>query len=149
VEDGCKTGSKQGRKEADEVSSRPLSGRAPPLSRFYLRQRQHPHPNKHTSPPTPPFRSSLVDIGPFPLGSNMSMSLSVDASPGGSGAGSSLPPALLWTSLACTLFSTLVSTWSIYLHLKGYRRPALQRLVVRIMVMYVGSVDARERASSS
>lgn len=66
------------------------------------------------------------------------MSLSKSAVPDpGSGSGSSLPSALLYTSLACTLFATLFSTWSIYLHLKGYRRPALQRLVVRIMVMYV------------
>ncbi|KAL7412948.1 organic solute transporter Ostalpha-domain-containing protein [Mrakia frigida] len=52
-----------------------------------------------------------------------------------SGSGSSLPAALLHVSLGCTLFATLASFWSIYLHLKGYRRPALQRLVVRIMIM--------------
>ncbi|CED82501.1 Predicted seven transmembrane receptor-rhodopsin family [Phaffia rhodozyma] len=51
------------------------------------------------------------------------------------GSGSSLPAPLLHTSLAATIFACVTSFWSIYLHLKGYRRPGLQRLVVRIMLM--------------
>lgn len=52
----------------------------------------------------------------------------------GSGSGSSLPASLLYVCLSATLFSVVVSLWSIALHLKGFRRPNLQRLVVRIMV---------------
>lgn len=33
--------------------------------------------------------------------------------------------------------ATVISIWSIYLQLKSYRRPLLQRSVVRIMLMYV------------
>lgn len=53
------------------------------------------------------------------------------------GSGDSLPGPLLHVSLAATLFACVTSLWSIYLHLKGYRRPGLQRLVVRIMLMHV------------
>ncbi|CCM05294.1 uncharacterized protein FIBRA_07508 [Fibroporia radiculosa] len=53
----------------------------------------------------------------------------------GSGSGSSLPfPVLLLAGLA-TVTATVVSATSILLHLKNYRKPVLQRMVVRIMVM--------------
>ncbi|KAH9918065.1 organic solute transporter Ostalpha-domain-containing protein [Fomitopsis serialis] len=53
----------------------------------------------------------------------------------GSGSGSSLPfPVLLLSGLA-TVAATAVSATSICLHLKNYRKPILQRQVVRIMLM--------------
>ncbi|EIW75502.1 DUF300-domain-containing protein [Coniophora puteana RWD-64-598 SS2] len=55
--------------------------------------------------------------------------------PDGRGAGSSLPlPALIFAGLS-TLVAVVVSGLSIYLQLKNYRKPMLQRMVVRIMVM--------------
>jgi len=53
----------------------------------------------------------------------------------GSGSGSSLPWPLLLASGLATLVATVVSATSIYLHLKNYRKPILQRMVVRIMLM--------------
>ncbi|EJD01357.1 DUF300-domain-containing protein, partial [Fomitiporia mediterranea MF3/22] len=55
--------------------------------------------------------------------------------PLGSGAGSSLPLPVLVSSGICTLFAVFLSTMSIFLHLKNYRKPMLQRMVIRIMVM--------------
>ncbi|BEI82503.1 hypothetical protein CcaverHIS002_0303710 [Cutaneotrichosporon cavernicola] len=55
--------------------------------------------------------------------------------PGRGGAGDHLPGALLAVCGACTLVATVLSIWSIVLQLKNYRMPALQRCVVRIMVM--------------
>ncbi|KXN91587.1 hypothetical protein AN958_00380 [Leucoagaricus sp. SymC.cos] len=53
----------------------------------------------------------------------------------GSGSGSRLPtPVLLFAGIS-TLIAVLVSTMSIILQLKNYRKPVLQRMVVRIMVM--------------
>ncbi|KAF8598955.1 DUF300-domain-containing protein [Ceratobasidium sp. AG-I] len=54
---------------------------------------------------------------------------------GGSGSGSGLSTTVLLTAGVATAVATVVSTWSIYLHLKNYRKPALQRMVIRIMVM--------------
>ncbi|KAG6871597.1 hypothetical protein C0995_002786, partial [Termitomyces sp. Mi166 len=53
----------------------------------------------------------------------------------GSGAGSRLPTPVLVLSGVSTLVAVVVSATSIYLHLKNYRQPMLQRMVVRIMVM--------------
>lgn len=73
----------------------------------------------------------------------------------GPGAGNLLPKALLIVCGVCSLIgelscashprteadscplATIVSVWSIILQLKGYRRPNLQRHVVRIMIMCV------------
>ncbi|GMK56614.1 hypothetical protein CspeluHIS016_0304540 [Cutaneotrichosporon spelunceum] len=55
--------------------------------------------------------------------------------PGRGGAGDHLPGPLLTVCGACTFFATALSIWSIVLQLKNYRMPALQRCVVRIMVM--------------
>lgn len=44
-----------------------------------------------------------------------------------------VPSALLWTAVGCTLASVTISFWSILRHLYSYQRPALQRLVIRIM----------------
>ncbi|KAI0081589.1 DUF300-domain-containing protein [Panus rudis PR-1116 ss-1] len=53
----------------------------------------------------------------------------------GRGSGSSLPyPVLVLAGLA-TVIATAISTISIHLQLKNYRKPHLQRQVVRIMVM--------------
>ncbi|PCH37147.1 DUF300-domain-containing protein [Wolfiporia cocos MD-104 SS10] len=53
----------------------------------------------------------------------------------GSGSGSALPfPVLLLAGLS-TIAATFVSATSIFLHLKNYRKPVLQRMVVRIMLM--------------
>ncbi|PWN37604.1 DUF300-domain-containing protein, partial [Meira miltonrushii] len=51
------------------------------------------------------------------------------------GSGRSLPPALLWTATASALFSTLFSLYSINSQLRAYRKPVLQRYVVRLLLM--------------
>ncbi|EJT99726.1 DUF300-domain-containing protein [Dacryopinax primogenitus] len=51
------------------------------------------------------------------------------------GAGSSLDPVLLLFCGLSTLLSTVVGAASVYYQLKNYRKPHLQRQVIRIMVM--------------
>ncbi|KAG7447667.1 DUF300-domain-containing protein [Guyanagaster necrorhizus] len=51
------------------------------------------------------------------------------------GAGSRLPTVVLVVAGVSTVIAVLVSAMSIYLQLKNYRRPVLQRMVVRIMIM--------------
>ncbi|KAI9438487.1 DUF300 domain-containing protein [Lactarius indigo] len=53
----------------------------------------------------------------------------------GRGSGSALHPAILWVAATSTAVATLVSAISISMHLKNYRKPMLQRMVVRIMLM--------------
>lgn len=53
----------------------------------------------------------------------------------GSGAGSRLPTVVLTLAGVSTVVAVVVSAMSIYLHLKNYRKPILQRMVIRIMVM--------------
>ncbi|KAI0746309.1 organic solute transporter Ostalpha-domain-containing protein [Daedaleopsis nitida] len=53
----------------------------------------------------------------------------------GGGSGSALPTPILLVAGICTLVATLVSAMSIVLHLKNYRKPHLQRQVIRIMLM--------------
>ncbi|KAI0309821.1 organic solute transporter Ostalpha-domain-containing protein [Amylostereum chailletii] len=53
----------------------------------------------------------------------------------GSGSGSALNPALLIVAGCATFVATIVSAMSIYLHIKNYRKPGLQRMVIRIMIM--------------
>jgi hypothetical protein len=45
----------------------------------------------------------------------------------GSGSGSALHPAVLSVAVFATAVSTFVSATSIFMHLKNYRRPMLQR----------------------
>ena len=47
----------------------------------------------------------------------------------GSGTGSRLPTAVLVVAGVCTIVAVLVSMMSIHLHLRNYRKPALQRCV--------------------
>ncbi|KAJ7176913.1 DUF300 domain-containing protein [Mycena filopes] len=51
------------------------------------------------------------------------------------GAGSSLPTPVLTVAGLFTLVAVVVSGMSIHLQLRNYRKPALQRMVVRIMIM--------------
>ncbi|KAG9220153.1 hypothetical protein CCMSSC00406_0007152 [Pleurotus cornucopiae] len=53
----------------------------------------------------------------------------------GSGSGSRLPTAVLTLAGVSSLLAVLISGMSIYLQLKNYRKPGLQRMVVRIMLM--------------
>lgn len=53
------------------------------------------------------------------------------------GSGRSLPPALLLLCTLATLFTTVVSSYSVWLQLKHYFKPRLQRYVVRILIMLV------------
>ncbi|KAH9991944.1 organic solute transporter Ostalpha-domain-containing protein [Russula compacta] len=53
----------------------------------------------------------------------------------GMGSGSALDPVILRVAVVATIFATLVSATTILMHLKNYRRPMLQRMVVRIMLM--------------
>ena len=45
----------------------------------------------------------------------------------GGGSGSSLPYTVLVLAAICTAIATVVSSISIYMHLKNYRKPVLQR----------------------
>lgn len=45
----------------------------------------------------------------------------------GTGSGSALDPAILRVAVVATLVATLVSATSIFMHLKNYRKPRLQR----------------------
>ncbi|KAG9019517.1 hypothetical protein FRB90_001179 [Tulasnella sp. 427] len=51
------------------------------------------------------------------------------------GSGSSLSPEILLTSGIATLVACVVTATSIWLQLKNYRKPVLQRMVIRIMIM--------------
>ncbi|KAI0037118.1 organic solute transporter Ostalpha-domain-containing protein [Vararia minispora EC-137] len=51
------------------------------------------------------------------------------------GSGSSLNPVILALAGSATVVATLLSALSVYLHLKNYRKPFLQRMVIRIMIM--------------
>ncbi|PPQ80136.1 hypothetical protein CVT25_001435 [Psilocybe cyanescens] len=53
----------------------------------------------------------------------------------GEGAGSRLPTWLLLVAGLSALIAVLVSMMSIFLQLRNYRKPSLQRMVVRIMLM--------------
>ncbi|KAF8885393.1 organic solute transporter Ostalpha-domain-containing protein [Gymnopilus junonius] len=53
----------------------------------------------------------------------------------GTGSGSRLPTTVLTLAGISTFIAVLVSMMSIWLQLRNYRKPALQRMVVRIMVM--------------
>ncbi|UZJ51936.1 hypothetical protein CBS101457_001256 [Exobasidium rhododendri] len=55
--------------------------------------------------------------------------------PIGGGSGRSLPNSLLIASTISALFATVISIYSINLQLRNYRKPALQRYVVRLLVM--------------
>ena len=45
----------------------------------------------------------------------------------GTGSGSALDPAILRVAVVATFVATLVSSTSIFMHLKNYRKPMLQR----------------------
>ncbi|GAA6005875.1 hypothetical protein JCM10207_007260 [Rhodosporidiobolus poonsookiae] len=51
------------------------------------------------------------------------------------GSGSNLPLPVLITATVSAGLSTLLSLWTVWLQLKHYHRPRLQRMVVRILVM--------------
>lgn len=55
--------------------------------------------------------------------------------PSGDGSGRSLPPALLISCLIATVFSTVYSLFTINAQLRNYRKPILQRHVVRLLLM--------------
>ncbi|SPO47344.1 uncharacterized protein PSANT_05032 [Moesziomyces antarcticus] len=56
-------------------------------------------------------------------------------SPEGSGSGRSLPTSLLVTSTLAAIFATIFSFFLIWKQLKNYRKPTLQRYVVRLLLM--------------
>ncbi|KAF7295641.1 hypothetical protein MIND_01104300 [Mycena indigotica] len=51
------------------------------------------------------------------------------------GAGNRLPTVVLTVAGICTLVAVIASGMSIHFHLRNYRKPALQRMVIRIMIM--------------
>ena len=57
------------------------------------------------------------------------------APPVDGGSGRSLPRSLLALCTLATIFTTIVSLYSILLQLKNYYKPSLQRYVVRILIM--------------
>lgn len=58
-----------------------------------------------------------------------------DGFPSGGGAGRSLPTALLLVSTLSALFATFFSIYLVWKQLKNYRKPTLQRYVVRLLLM--------------
>lgn len=58
-----------------------------------------------------------------------------EVEPGRGGAGSALNPAVLISAGVATFVATVVSAIGIVLQLKNYRKPLLQRMTIRIMVM--------------
>ncbi|EPS33689.1 hypothetical protein PDE_08651 [Penicillium oxalicum 114-2] len=65
----------------------------------------------------------------------LEMFTAATASPAGGGTGSSLARAIIITSGVSALVSSLLSFVSIWFQLKNYRKPLLQRYVVRILLM--------------
>ncbi|CAO1624769.1 unnamed protein product [Parajaminaea phylloscopi] len=57
------------------------------------------------------------------------------AEPDGSGTGRSLPTSLLVIATVSSLSATILSLLTIYVHLKNYRKPHLQRFVVRLILI--------------
>jgi hypothetical protein len=53
------------------------------------------------------------------------------------GSGTNLPKAVLLLATISAALSTVLSLWTVWLQLKNYRKIALQRFVVRILIMYV------------
>lgn len=45
----------------------------------------------------------------------------------GTGSGSALDPSILRVAVVATIVATVVSSTSIFMHLKNYRKPMLQR----------------------
>lgn len=57
----------------------------------------------------------------------------------GPGSGSSLPPLLLALAGVSTAFAVVVSAISVFMHLKNYRKPVLQRYVsLHLIVVEMG-----------
>lgn len=54
----------------------------------------------------------------------------------GSGSGSSLPTILLTFAAACTLVAVVVSAMSVFMHLKNYRKPVLQRCAPSALIAF-------------
>ncbi|KAA1085749.1 hypothetical protein PGT21_050057 [Puccinia graminis f. sp. tritici] len=54
---------------------------------------------------------------------------------GNGGSGSELPPNILWSASLSAGLATLLSFWCIVQQLRNYRKPILQRFVVRILFM--------------
>ncbi len=55
--------------------------------------------------------------------------------PEGGGTGRSLPPGILTACSISTLFATVYTFFLVWRQLKNYRKPNLQRYVVRLMIM--------------
>ncbi|KAG0146287.1 hypothetical protein CROQUDRAFT_657612 [Cronartium quercuum f. sp. fusiforme G11] len=53
----------------------------------------------------------------------------------GTGSGSKLPPDVLWSATLSAGCATLLSVWCVFQQLMNYRKPILQRFVVRILIM--------------
>ncbi|KAH9453466.1 hypothetical protein Pst134EA_033106 [Puccinia striiformis f. sp. tritici] len=58
-----------------------------------------------------------------------------DTRNGNGGSGSELPPNVLWSASLSAGLATLLSFWCIVQQLRNYRKPILQRFVVRILFM--------------
>ncbi|PLW31254.1 hypothetical protein PCANC_22900, partial [Puccinia coronata f. sp. avenae] len=54
---------------------------------------------------------------------------------GSGGSGSELPPNVLWSASLSAGLATILSFWCIVQQLRNYRKPILQRFVVRILFM--------------
>lgn len=57
------------------------------------------------------------------------------ANEGQAGSGEGLPLSVLIVATTAAGLSTLFSCWTIFMQLKNYRKPKLQRFVVRILMM--------------
>lgn len=70
------------------------------------------------------------------------------AADSGGGVGGDLPTGVLIAASISAGLSTVLSLATVWLQLKHYYKPRLQRLVVRILVMSVRPLDRRFRPGS-
>ncbi|EST08982.1 Organic solute transporter Ost-alpha [Kalmanozyma brasiliensis GHG001] len=82
-----------------------------------------------------PLLRTAIDV-PLHLATTMVLGKQPEReSPDGSGSGRSLPLPLLVASTLAAFFATLFSIYLIWKQLKNYRKPTLQRYVVRLLLM--------------
>jgi hypothetical protein len=67
----------------------------------------------------------------------------------GRGSGSALHPAILLVAATSTAVATVVSATSIFMHLKNYRKPTLQRLVTSLITNGLDGSRGRRKDRSS
>lgn len=83
----------------------------------------------------PLLRAIVEDLPLWPAGEMLLAKQPQRESPEGSGSGRSLPIPLLVVSTLSAIFASIFSVYLIWKQLKNYRKPTLQRYVVRLLLM--------------